>query len=520
MKINTQNNNRNNDISLKKEKRELLYQSQKKIDEFLQHSCNAYATFKISYNFNFEIETSELLHANTAFGTFIKQTKGKSEEKSLSNLLHVFYDSLKIHIENALKNKTVEKTELFSLQLNKYYQVLIRAEDENVSLFFEDVTHLKTPEKDILLEKITTSVNDAIIVIDHTGSIILWNTAAYKIFGYTANEMLGKNPHNILATHKDQQKGNESLNNFIDRGFGALIGKNSEFEAKKKDGTIFPIELSLSALQLSNQFCSVAIIKDITERKEQEKMLKSAKEKAEDADKLKTSFLANMSHEIRTPVNSIIGFAELLKRPNLSAEKKEQFISTIHRNGLTLVGLIDDIIDISRIDAKQLHLNLSDCNIDVFMCDVYNFFSADIVNKGKSHIELKLVKDQTITTPIFINTDQFRLRQILSNMINNSIKFTEEGFIEISYGINENDYLKFCVKDSGIGMKDETKQKLFTRFFQADNTTTRKYGGNGLGLVITKGLVELFGGEIWIQSFIGMGTTVCCTIPYTLCKIR
>ncbi len=245
-----------------------------------------------------------------------------------------------------------------------------------------------------------------------------------------------------------------------------------------------------------------------------EKKLHETQNRATESEHLKTAFLANMSHEIRTPVNSILGFADLLRRPNLSPEKREQYINTIHRNGHTLINLIDDILDISKIEAGQVSLTETECSLNGILLDMYNFYSQDLIAKNKANIELRWVKDKNIKHSILIFVDMFRLQQVLKNLLSNAIKFTDEGIIEFGYKFSDEKTLLFFVKDSGIGMSKEKQKIIFDRFVQADNTTTRKYGGTGLGLAISKRIIELWNGKISVESEVEQGAFFQFTLPY------
>ena len=240
---------------------------------------------------------------------------------------------------------------------------------------------------------------------------------------------------------------------------------------------------------------------------------KKAAAKAKDADRLKTAFLANMSHEIRTPLNSIIGFTQLLADDNLSDDQK-QYIDIINTSGKNLLVIINDIIDISKIEAGQLKVVKSDCNINQVFADLLQYFQSDRKNHQDKDIRISVHlslsdKDSTIFT------DDVRLKQILINLISNAIKFTHCGSVEFGYYLDgEKKKMVFFVKDTGIGMDPEKQNIIFKRFRQADGTISRRYGGTGLGLSISKGLVAILGGHIWVESVLGKGSTFYFSLPY------
>ncbi|HPQ33431.1 MAG TPA: ATP-binding protein [Tenuifilaceae bacterium] len=259
------------------------------------------------------------------------------------------------------------------------------------------------------------------------------------------------------------------------------------------------------------EFVSSQIAMSI-ERKHYEDSLKLAMKRAEEADALKSSFLANMSHEIRTPMNSIVGFSELITRKSIPVEKKELYAQYISSSGKSLIALIDDIIDISKIDANQLNIVKSSTPVNQIMLELYETFLNQAAQMNKS--EVKLVKHCAVSDDNFsILCDSVRFRQIFGNLLGNALKFTETGFVEFGYIIPNNATILFYVKDSGIGIEKEKIDCIFDRFRQADNSATRKYGGTGLGLAISKKLVQLMGGRIWVESEPNKGATFCFSLP-------
>lgn len=266
-------------------------------------------------------------------------------------------------------------------------------------------------------------------------------------------------------------------------------------------------------LQIENDEQADLIAKAHLELQRLESALHNAKIRAEEADILKSNFLANMSHEIRTPMNGILGFAQLLKDED-SPEKRDRYIDIIYHNGMMLVNLIDDIIDLSKIDAGQLTINPVECNLDNLMFEVYTFFNEIKFKQEKEHINIRLLNLNDDESNI-LHTDTQRLRQVLVNLIGNALKFTEKGSVEFGYIINSGkNNIEFFVRDTGIGIPKDKQDIIFDRFRQVQEGSTRKYGGTGIGLYISKHIIELLGGDIWFESEVGQGTTFHFTLPY------
>ena len=282
-----------------------------------------------------------------------------------------------------------------------------------------------------------------------------------------------------------------------------LSEKNVKLEQQKEEIHTQAEQLSIHRNQLEH----------LVEKRTVE--LKIAKDKAEESDKLKTAFLANMSHEIRTPMNAIIGFSNLLIDTDIEQKQKEDFVKTLTHNSDVLLYLIDDIIDIARIDSGQLVIHKTDFVLNKMLSDLFDKFLDKRDLKDKQNIDLKLVlKNQDRNSKV--NSDQFRIKQILSNLINNALKFTEKGSVEFGYdfdGQTDQSCVRFFVKDTGIGMSKEQQKNIFERFTKIETDIKKLYRGAGLGLAISKGLVDLLDGKIWLKSKINNGTEFYFTIP-------
>lgn len=242
-----------------------------------------------------------------------------------------------------------------------------------------------------------------------------------------------------------------------------------------------------------------------------EETLQDAKKKAEESDRLKSLFLSNMSHEIRTPMNAIVGFAEMLQDTDLNREQKNKFLEVIIKSGDNLLRLINDIIDISRIEAGQLKLEYSDCLVNEMITDLETYFRQELIRQKKSNLNIHISLGHP-ESDFTLNTDCIRLKQVLNNLIGNAIKFTDEGFIEFGYHIMTGQ-IEFFVRDSGIGIATDMQKLIFERFGQVREAISRNQTGTGLGLTISKNLVEMLGGKIWVDSLPGEGSTFYFTLP-------
>ncbi|MDQ3048299.1 MAG: ATP-binding protein [Bacteroidota bacterium] len=246
------------------------------------------------------------------------------------------------------------------------------------------------------------------------------------------------------------------------------------------------------------------------ERKKVEEEMRNARRKAEESDKSKSEFLANMSHEIRTPMNAIIGYVDLMLQDSISPEHRS-YLETLKDSGNLLLTLISDILDLSKIEAGQLVVDSVPCSLtDMFLSIEAN--ARSLVLRSESKIEL--VKHFPVTIAAQIFSDPTRLQQIMYNLLSNAVKFSHAGKIEFGVELLDSVTMKFFVKDSGIGIQEKDRKKIFEMFGQADASTTREHGGSGLGLTISKKLVELMGGKIWVESQHGIGSTFYFTLPY------
>ena len=359
---------------------------------------------------------------------------------------------------------------------------------------------------------ITSAAQDAIIMMDEKGDISHWNRAAESTFGCSEEEAIGRNLHTFLVPKRFHEAHREAFPRFQETGKGAAVGKILELAAVRKNGEEFPVELSLSAARIQGQWHAIGVMRDITKRKREEKVLQQAKEAAETANRAKSEFLANMSHEIRTPMNGIMGMTELVLNTDLDAEQRE-CLQTALGCSESLLTLINDILDFSKIEAGRFELEITDFDPAATVEGVANLLALQAAEKN-----LEMAYCVHPGVPTHLRGDPVRLRQVIVNLLGNAVKFTESGDVALAVTVDEQDdkqaTLLFSVCDTGIGIPAERQAAIFDSFTQADGATTRKHGGTGLGLTIARQIVELMGGEIWVESEVGRGSTFQFRVPF------
>jgi PAS domain S-box-containing protein len=365
-----------------------------------------------------------------------------------------------------------------------------------------------------LLQNLLDNVPDAIFFKDYKSRYTRINKAYARLLG------ISKPVNAVNKTDFDFFSDNYAKKSFIEEQNIIKSGKrivNKEEKINSKDNkTIWTLTTKVGVKNKDNEIEQIiGITHDITKQKKAEIELKEALKKAREADKLKSAFLANMSHEIRTPLNGIIGFTELLKRKKDDEKKVELFLDIILKSGNTLLNLINDIIDLAKIEAGQININKTTFNLNLFLKEIYTIFDErkNIIQDYKQNIELILELPENSDHIIF-ETDAERLKQIFYNLINNAFKFTYKGKISFGYAF-ATDIIKFYVSDTGIGIPKNQINNIFERFSQILPKGLREEKGTGLGLAITKGLVEKLGGKIWVESAFGKGSIFYFNLPLT-----
>lgn len=380
-----------------------------------------------------------------------------------------------------------------------------------VSSIARDITELKTAEGRIRL--MLKSAPVALVAVKADGDIVLANGHTESLFGFLEEEMAGRKVEMLLPER--YRAGHPALRGaFMTAPTARPMGSGRDLFGLRKDGTEFPIEIGLAPIDTPEGRIVIASIIDLTPRKEAEKAVVMARDSALKAARAKADFLANMSHEIRTPMNAIIGMTGLLLDTRMT-EQQRDYVKTVSGAGEALLTIINDILDFSKIESGKLTIEKLDFSLPETIESTMDLLAPRAREKG-----IALTHLLEAEVPAGLRGDQGRLRQVLLNLMGNALKFTGSGKVELTVskekGAGDATVLRFSVKDTGIGIPREAQGKLFQVFSQADASTTRKYGGSGLGLSISKKLVELMGGDIGLESEPGKGSTFWFTLPFEI----
>ena len=373
----------------------------------------------------------------------------------------------------------------------------------------KDISNQKNAEQELVKQK-----NLLDLIVDNA-PLGIWVTAedgSYTLINKYFREAVGYETDHLSITDDELERCKQS-DVIAKKSLSPINTEETLTFVDEKVHILQILKTNLTSLEGKN-IGVLGIGSDITDRKLYEQNLVQAIAKAEDADMLKSAFLANMSHEIRTPLNGIIGFSKYLKDYPASEEEYHHILDIICNSADHLLKIINDIIDISKLDAGQVKINPVSCNLNKLLDSIYSFFYSTSFENGKKEINLRLstsLPDHEATILI----DDVRIKQVLTNLISNAIKFTRKGSVEFGYTLIENrSKIRFFVQDTGVGIPMDKLDLIFERFRQADDTTTREYGGTGLGLAISKSLVDLMGGSIWVESKPEVGSTFYFSIPF------
>ncbi len=446
-------------------------------------------------------------------------THNKSVNNGKSNLYNDYYEIVLPHLKEVVNSKKsenfIDKIEFGkeNLWLNSdYHPVFAENEDflgvhivaNNITELIETKQKVLSKKQDLLeYERIFNLVANPICIVDINGVFIKTNPAFARILGYTSNEVEGHSMFEMIHPD-DLQRSVNYISEKIKEQPDLL-----EFENRYvcKDGS--SVWFSWMVQPIYEKGISYSVAHDITKLKQTEEELSKAKIRAEESDHLKTAFLCNMSHEIRTPMNGIVGFSDLLKSSAVENEELSYYCDIIRSSGQQLLRIVNDIIDISKIEIGEFEIINNKVNINDLINNTAAFYKPDIINKG---LELQ------VSTPIhnndaFFRCDETKLRQIFDNLISNALKFTEQGSISISYKLQD-DIITISVEDTGIGIPEDKRENIFERFAQLKDPN-KSYGGAGLGLAICKAYINKMGGDIWVDSIVDSGSKFFFTLPFT-----
>lgn len=459
-----------------------------------------------------------LLYVNQALAVITGHT---AEELTGRNFFDFLSDDDRYELKNRLnnmirKNQTVTHEQIYKgINGNvRYQQWTNRAFFDGDELKYFQAVGIDTTDRKLAEIALRQSedkmssifrVAPAGIGVVKDRVIVEVNPRLCEMTGYSKEELMGKSAEVLYPSIEEFEfVGREKYKQIAEKGTGSV-----ETKWKRKEGAIIDIILSSTPIDLNNLSEGVTFTAlDITQRKQDEAELLKAKEKAEENDKLKTAFLQNLSHEIRTPLNGILGFSELINEIDLKRDDIRNYTSIILQSGRRLLNIVNNVLDISKIQTGQINIEKRLFSVNSLFFDLYTFFGPQAKSRN---INLSFtIKDNK---KLLLNSDEAKLHQIMTNLINNSLKFTKKGFIEFECDI-DGDYLLFAVRDSGIGISPELFDRIFDRFVQAEVTSNREFEGAGLGLAICKGLVEKMGGRIWVESEPGVNTCFYFTLPY------
>jgi len=393
------------------------------------------------------------------------------------------------------------------------------AEDQNFALSVANLlvlavtdaerreANVRLAESELRSRHVIDTAHDAFVGMNSDGQVVSWNAQAVKIFGWSPEEILGKEMSETIIPHAFREGHRRGLRRFLESGEAPVVNQTLELTALNRNGTEFPIEITITKpISSDHRYFFGAFIRDISMRKQREQELKQAKDSAEAATHAKSEFLANMSHELRTPLNGVLGYAQLLQRsPTLTADQRES-LDAISKCGSHLLDLINDVLDLSKIEAGKMEVEPVSTDLRQLTVDL-GYVIAEPVRRKGLRFDVELSPD----LPARVVVDGRHLRQVLLNLLGNAVKFTPIGVITLGVSCQEQDRLAFEVRDTGIGISAEHLSSIFEEFRQTRDGSAA--GGTGLGLSISKRLVHAMGGTMTVKSVVTEGSSFLFDIP-------
>ncbi len=429
-------------------------------------------------------------------------------KKSGNKLFEQILEDETISFETELINWNKEKK-----NISVYAHMFSLTGRQLILVMLDDMTGWKEMEHELresenLYRSVIQSANDRIGVFGLDGSIVLTNAAFYESLGYSKEEYFVR--ENREKVHPDDVAYiDEKRNELLENGTAS-----SEYRVQHKDGHY--LHMSSKSVLLhegdDKQPRVLMVVRDTSGLMKVQQELLEAKQQAEESDKLKSAFLANMSHEIRTPMNSIVGFANLLSELDLDASSRKEYAQRINRNSVRLIALISDIIDLAKIESNQLPIVFSTVHLPNLFRELNQVANEEAGQRRKEQLEISYDPDPG-HPDLAMETDMVRLMQIMQNLVNNAIKFTDEGVVGFGYRLRDDNRVQFFVSDTGIGIDKKDFDIIFDQFRQVEDTNTRTHGGTGLGLAISRNLVRMLGGRIWLESEVGKGSVFYVELP-------
>lgn len=409
---------------------------------------------------------------------------------------------IQLETQHRRKDGTIYDISL-NLQLAKYNN------NEAFVAFVSDISERKKAEREFqrqkkLFESMFDTIQEGVAITNTKRQILLANKGIFTLFGYKPDEIIGQETSLLYANAENFEKAGQHVFNED----APVPNKNFNTYYKTKTGYVFPGETFGTKLFDENGkwIGNIGIIRDITERKSFIDQLKTAKERAEESDRLKSAFLQNMSHEVRTPLNAIVGFAQVIATADNPADKQQKFADIITQSSNKLLEIITDVIEISRVHAQQITSKITNFDFSLLLAELQNKFS-------KTADEKKLLFSiNSNFEQLKINSDYEKIKKVIFHLVDNAIKFTFEGSITIQCKFHQNK-LDILIADTGIGISPQMQALIFEPFRQIETGIRRNFGGNGLGLAIAKAYIELLNGTINLQSELNKGTTFQVTIP-------